>query len=66
MISDSLSLTLILLALPYSTIKKNSIWIKEGIIKKNSYKRRAYESVDEKSPSLAMSRKTTKKRIREH
>ena len=28
-----------------------------------SYKRRAYESVDEKSLSLAMSRKTTKKII---
>ena len=28
-----------------------------------SYKRRAYESVDEKSLSLVMARKTTKKRI---
>ena len=30
--------------------------------KKNSYERRTYESVDEKSLSLAMSRKTTKKK----
>ena len=29
--------------------------------KKNSYERRAYESVDEKSLSLDVSRKTTKK-----
>ena len=35
----------------------------EGIIKKISYERRDYESVDEKSLSKAMSRKTTKKRI---
>ena len=35
----------------------------EGIIKKISYERRDYESVDEKSQSKAMSRKTTKKRI---
>ena len=34
---------------------------KEGIIEKISYERRAYESVDEKSRSLVMSRKTTKK-----
>ena len=40
-----------------------SIPFKEGIIKKNSYERRAYESVDEKSLSKVMSRKTTKKRI---
>ena len=33
---------------------------KEGIIEKNSYERRAYESVDEKS-LLGMSRKMTKK-----
>ena len=36
---------------------------KEGIIEKTSYERRAYESVDEKSLSLVMSRKTTKKKI---
>ena len=35
----------------------------EGIIKKISYERRDYESVDEKSLSKVMSRKTTKKRI---
>ena len=34
---------------------------KEGIIEKISYERRAYESVDKKSLSLVMSRKTTKK-----
>ena len=33
--------------------------------KKNSIERRDYESVDEKSLSYAMSRKTTKKRIQE-
>ena len=33
--------------------------------KKNSYERRDYESVDEKSLSKAMCRKRTKKRIRE-
>ena len=38
------------------------ILIEEGIIKKISYKRRDYESVDEKSLSLAMSRKTMKKK----
>ena len=36
---------------------------KEGIIEKISYERRAYESVDEKSLSYVMSRKTTKKTI---
>ena len=36
-----------------------SILFYEGIIKKND--RRAYESVDEKSLSQVMSRKTTKK-----
>ena len=36
---------------------------KEGIIENISYQRHAYESVDEKSLSLVMSRKTTKKRI---
>ena len=44
---------------------KLSILILEGIIKKISYERRDYESVDEKSLSQAMSRKTTKKRIQE-
>ena len=34
----------------------------EGIIKKISCERRDYESVDEKSLSYAMSRKTTKKK----
>ena len=42
-----------------------SILILEGIIKKISNERRDYESVDEKSLSQAMSRKTTKKRIQE-
>ena len=37
--------------------------IMEGILKKNSCERRDYESVDEKSLSWAMSRKTTKKWI---
>ena len=43
-----------------------SISILEGIIRKIIYESRAYESVDEKSPSLAtiyMSRKTTKKEL---
>ena len=44
-------------------IVKISILKLEGIIKKISYERRDYESVDEKSLSKAMSRKTTKKRI---
>ena len=39
------------------------ILILEGIIKKISYERRDYESVDEKNLSWAMSRKTTKKII---
>ena len=38
------------------------ISILEGIIKKISYEHREYESVDEKSLSWAMSRKTTKKK----
>ena len=42
-------------------IAKILILNKEGIIEKNSYERRAYESVDEKSLSYAMSQKTTKK-----
>ena len=44
-------------------IDKISILKLEGIIKKISYERRDYESVDEKSLSKAMSRKTMKKRI---
>ena len=36
---------------------------KEGIIEKISYERRAHESVDEKSLSWIISRKTMKKRI---
>ena len=44
-------------------IDKILILILEGIIKKISYERRDYESVDEKSLTKAMSRKTTKKRI---
>ena len=46
-------------------LAKLSILILEGIIKKISYERRDYESVDEKSLSWVMSRKTTKKRIQE-
>ena len=42
---------------------KISILKLEGIIKKISYERRDYESVDEKSRSKAMSRKTKKKKI---
>ena len=38
--------------------------IMKGMLKKISYERRDYESVDEKSLSWAMSRKTTKNRIR--
>ena len=37
----------------------------EGIIKKFSYERRDYESVDKKSLSQSMSRKTTKKELRQ-
>ena len=44
-------------------IAKISILKLEGIIKKISYQRRDYESVDENSLSKAMSRKTTKRRI---
>ena len=44
-------------------IDKISILKLEGIIKKISYERRDYESVEEKSLSQAMSRKTTNKRI---
>ena len=51
--------------LPRATYMRRSaktlISILEGIIKKISYEWRDYESVDEKSRSLAMSRKTTKK-----
>ena len=45
-----------------SCIAKISILKYEGIIKKTSYERRAYESVDEKSLRLCPE-KTTKKRI---
>ena len=44
-----------------SPLTEISILFKEGIIKKISYERRAYESVAEKSLSKAMSRKTKKK-----
>ena len=43
--------------------RRAKILILEGIIKKISYERRDYESVDEKSLSWSMSRKTMKKRI---
>ena len=49
----------------WQRLAKLSILILEGTIKKISYERRDYESVDEKSLSQAMSRKTTKKRIQE-
>ena len=42
-------------------LAKILISIKEGIIKKKSYERRDYESVDEKNLFLAMLRETTKK-----
>ena len=45
-------------------IVKISILKLEGIIKKISYERRDYESVEEKSLSKAMSQKTTKKEFR--
>ena len=44
-------------------IGKISILKLKGIIKKISYERRDYESVDEKNLSWAMTQKTTKKRI---
>ena len=44
-----------------SLFTENSILFLEGIIK-NSYERRDFESVDEKSLSNAMSRITTKKK----
>ena len=44
-------------------IDKISVLKLEGIIKKISNERRDYESVEEKSLSQAMSRKTMKKRI---
>ena len=57
-------LTLILLALPYGKVyQKFRFLFKKGLSKKNSYERRAYESVDEKSLSLAFFRKAMKKRI---
>ena len=37
----------------------------EGIVRNNSYDRRDYESVDEKSQSKTMSRKTMKIRIQD-
>ena len=40
----------------------NSI-LRRDLQKKNSYERRAYESVDEKSLSMALSRKNDEKRI---
>ena len=43
---------------------KNFDFNLRSIIKKVSYGRHDYESVDDKSISLAMSRKTKKKRIR--
>ena len=46
----------------HTCLAKILILIYEGIIKKISYERRDYGSVDDKS-LLAMSRKTTKKRI---
>ena len=49
----------------WQRLAKLSILILEGTIKKIFYERRDYESVDEKSLSLVMSRKTTKKRIQE-
>ena len=42
-------------------LAKSFTSILEGIIKTISYERHDYESVDEKSPSIAISRKTTKK-----
>ena len=45
-------------------IDKISILKLEGIIKKNSYERRNCESVEEKSLSQAVSRKTMKKEFR--
>ena len=41
-------------------LAKHSILILEGIIKKNSYESRDYESVEEKNLSKVMSRKTMK------
>ena len=44
-----------------ATRKFFGTWLPSGIIKKNSYERRAYESVDETNLSEVMYRKTTKK-----
>ena len=57
------SLTLYCLAILHKSARIDKILILklEGIIKKISYERRDYESVDEKSLSKAMSRKTMKK-----
>ena len=46
-----------------SRLEKHQILILEGTIQKISYERRDYESVDKKSLSYSMSRKTTKDRI---
>ena len=47
-----------------ATLTKNfNFSLRRDYQKKNSYERRTYESVDEKSLSLAMSRKTTKKKL---
>ena len=57
---------LILLALPYTIVLQKFQFFLEGIdLQKISYESRTYESVDEKSLSLAMSQKTMKKIIRE-
>ena len=54
-----------LLPIAYKSARIDKILILklEGIIKQISYERRDYESVEEKSLSQAMSRKTMKKRI---
>ena len=41
---------------------KNFDFEKEGTIEKNSYERRAYESVDDRSHSWAISQKSTEKK----
>ena len=52
-----------LLPIAYKSARNDKISILklEGIIKKNFYERRDYESVEEKSLSQAMSQKTTEK-----
>ena len=49
----------------WDPLANNSISILEGIIRKISYERRDYESVDEKSLSYAISPKNDEKRIYE-